>query len=444
MSDFWKDYEPEPSKTAPVQEPVNQRAHEMALRQWEHWKQYALELQEKLVKYEGGAPMVLNTTPPKQPAPVQEPVALGKPTDEMVQAATDEYDEWAFDNKGTTECIRAMLVKALKVQPAAQPAPEQDEHQAFIDSLPTNGDDKMYMQIHHWARQSYKRHQSLVRGQMITAADASDTHIIWAALRWAKENASPAQPAPVQEPVYHLRQFGDVTKEQLDRYMETGDINPQPAPVQAVQEADVFDDDIEVTGPTTIRTRYRLEVGTKLYTTPPAQPAPVEPDWKAEYLKSVESGCITLDELREARAELAVIKQALAAQQEHEPENEPHVSLASVQEPVARTDQQIVDQTEELAVWLLSWCFNHQPETDTPMRESTHPFAERCWAAACHIQEMLTATDPENSVAELDAETTPPKQPAVPDAIHHTDLSESLEYIQGWNDCRQAMLEMMK
>jgi hypothetical protein len=43
-----------------------------------------------------------------------------------------------------------------------------------------------------------------------------------------------AQPAPVQEPVYHLRQFGDVTKEQLDRYMATGDINPQPAPVQPV------------------------------------------------------------------------------------------------------------------------------------------------------------------------------------------------------------------
>jgi hypothetical protein len=39
---------------------------------------------------------------------------------------------------------------------------------------------------------------------------------------------------------------------------------------------------------------------------------------------------------------------------------------------------------------------------------------------------------------------TPAAQPAVPDAIHHTDLSESLEYIQGWNECRQAMLEMMK
>jgi hypothetical protein len=68
----------------------------------------------------------------------------------------------------------------------------QDEHQAFINSLPTDSDDKMYMQIHHWARQSYKHHQSLVRGQMITAADASDTHIIWAALRWAKENTPPA------------------------------------------------------------------------------------------------------------------------------------------------------------------------------------------------------------------------------------------------------------
>jgi hypothetical protein len=41
-------------------------------------------------------------------------------------------------------------------------------------------------------------------------------------------------------------------------------------------------------------------------------PAPV--DWKIEYLKSVESGCSTLDELREARAELDALKKALAAQ----------------------------------------------------------------------------------------------------------------------------------
>ena len=34
--------------------------------------------------------------------------------------------------------------------------------------------------------------------------------------------------------------------------------------------------------------------------------------------------------------------------------------------------------------------------------------------------------------------------PTVPDAIHHTDTSETLEYIQGWNDCRQLMLKMRK
>ncbi len=39
--------------------------------------------------------------------------------------------------------------------------------------------------------------------------------------------------------------------------------------------------------------------------------------------------------------------------------------------------------------------------------------------------------------------TTPPA-PAVPDAIHHTDLSENLEYIEGWNDCRAEMLKGMK
>lgn len=112
--------------------------------------------------------------------------------------------------------------------------------------------------------------------------------------------------------------------------------------------------------------------------------------------QAMEAACKRIDELK---AENKALKKALA-----QPE----------QEPMGHTDQQIVDQTEELAVWLLSWCFNHQPETKTPMRESAHPFAQRCWAAACHIQEMLTATDPENSVAELDGEpnedTSPPPQ----------------------------------
>ena len=88
----------------------------------------------------------------------------------------------------------------------------------------------------------------------------------------------------------------------------------------------------------------------------------------------------------------------------------PAAQPAPVQEPVGRTDQQIVDQTEELAVWLLSWGFNRKPATEVPMRENINPIAERCWAAACHIQEMLTASDPENAVAELDVDATPPAQ----------------------------------
>jgi hypothetical protein len=38
----------------------------------------------------------------------------------------------------------------------------------------------------------------------------------------------------------------------------------------------------------------------------------------------------------------------------------------------------------------------------------------------------------------------PAAQPAVPDAMTSADIQESIEYVAGWNDCRQAMLEMMK
>ncbi len=40
--------------------------------------------------------------------------------------------------------------------------------------------------------------------------------------------------------------------------------------------------------------------------------------------------------------------------------------------------------------------------------------------------------------------TTPPAQPVVPDAMTSADIQEHIEYVAGWNDCRQAMLEMMK
>lgn len=68
-----------------------------------------------------------------------------------------------------------------------------------------------------------------------------------------------------------------------------------------------------------------------------------------------------------------------------------------------RTEEEIVQQTEKLAKFLLSWRFGQV--TDNPnymMRHSPNPRVQECWAAACKIQEELTATDVENAVAEVD------------------------------------------
>jgi hypothetical protein len=36
------------------------------------------------------------------------------------------------------------------------------------------------------------------------------------------------------------------------------------------------------------------------------------------------------------------------------------------------------------------------------------------------------------------------RYPVVPDALTSADIQEHIEYVAGWNECRQAMLEMMK
>lgn len=46
-------------------EQPTQRQLDTTIRQWETWKAYALELQAKLVKYEGGSPMLLNAASAK-------------------------------------------------------------------------------------------------------------------------------------------------------------------------------------------------------------------------------------------------------------------------------------------------------------------------------------------------------------------------------------------
>jgi hypothetical protein len=144
-----------------------------------------------------------------------------------------------------------------------------------------------------------------------------------------------------------------------------------------------------------------------------AKPIPLEDiyqpvDWKAEYLKSVESGCITLDELREANAELAATNRQVEILSDALAESRREVaSLKAVQEPVA---QYTVDVSGAAGPSCepLNWhktAAQHQGPYSAPVKEM--------WQA-------------------------------VPDAIHHTDMSETLEYIQGWNDCRAEMLKGMK
>jgi hypothetical protein len=108
---------------------------------------------------------------------------------------------------------------------------------------------------------------------------------------------------------------------------------------------------------------------------------------------------ILSDALAESRREVTALN---AAQQEHEPENEPYVSLASVQEPVAYW----IPKAEQFCI----------------ADPSGRPFA-KAW-------EPLY--------------TTPPAQPAVPDALTSADIQEHIEYVAGWNDCRAEMLKGMK
>jgi hypothetical protein len=67
-----------------------------------------------------------------------------------------------------------------------------------------------------------------------------------------------------------------------------------------------------------------------------------------------------------------------------------------------RTDEVIVQQTEELAAWLMHWRWEQEPDGAVQFRNTQNTKAQRCWDAACHIQELLTATDVENAVACVD------------------------------------------
>lgn len=83
--------------------------------------------------------------------------------------------------------------------------------------------------------------------------------------------------------------------------------------------------------------------------------------------------------------------------------------LQKISEPessVFRTEQEIVEQTEELAKFLMMWRWGLVPESPSIiLRHTLSSKARASWNAACDIQELLTGTDVENAVIEVDSYT---------------------------------------
>lgn len=67
-----------------------------------------------------------------------------------------------------------------------------------------------------------------------------------------------------------------------------------------------------------------------------------------------------------------------------------------------RTAQQIVDETEQLSVLLMKEVYQREPEEGILFHRSENVRAKHVWTLACKIQEMLTQTDPEDALSELD------------------------------------------
>jgi hypothetical protein len=204
---------------------------------------------------------------------------------------------------------------------------------------------------------------------------------------------------------------------------------------------------------------------------------------------------------------ITAIKQALAAQQDHEPENEPHVSLASVQEPAAKyigecSEGSLVQLYEDVKKG--TNFYTTPPAQPAPVQSCYCPNCEemgrelaalkarpapvqkplRGWWAHTNpetglvdvVGYQLTQADKAHGWIEQEIYTTPPtpaapvqpiigsylekdnsqfkfsdyesdgvhhNKPAVPDAFG-TREGEHPQYIQGWNDCRAEMLKGMK
>jgi hypothetical protein len=250
------------------------------------------------------------------------------------------------------------------------------------------------------------------KGQEDLLSDSLDlTHKAITAIK----QALAAQPAPVQPVALDVTIDGDEAKALYDLM---GDDREDLSPVRLL-----VGDGHSGYGLYVALAEYQDE-GAELIAsiTPPAQPAPTVQE-RCEY-------CDGTGDVHDRTGEWRGVCNCEAGKR----------LAAPVQEPVAliRTWYKNGDQHAELVNWGTALQF---------LPDGGHCLYTTPPAAA--VQEgrdwsLLEAT--QESLREHMAEIKRLKaaQPAVPDAMTSADIQEHIEYVAGWNECRQAMLEMMK
>jgi hypothetical protein len=72
----------------------------------------------------------------------------------------------------------------------------QQAPQPAVDVTGMDEEDAMFTQIEAKARATYRRHSFSAKGQIITRADGYESHLVWAAIDWAKANTTPQPVVP--------------------------------------------------------------------------------------------------------------------------------------------------------------------------------------------------------------------------------------------------------